>query len=122
METDLIKIKEDSIKLQEIDILDVLKSINNENIKSFFILIFILILIAAIDNFNNLPIAINILFFILTIGSVIFALYNILSKKINIHTNVDDIFIKNFPTQWEEHLQNKHLFLNDSYKEVKKIF
>lgn len=121
MENDLLKIKEDAIKIQEADLLDTIKSIEAENTKSSFALIFASALIALLKDFDKLPLWVNILFLILAIGSIIFALYNISAKKVSVHANVDEIFVKNIPTQWEEHLQNKHLFLRNSYQEAKNL-
>ena len=121
MENDLIKIKEDAVKIQEADILDTLKSIEAENTKSSFALIFTSALIALLKDFDKLPLWVNIIFLVLAIGSIVVALYNISAKKVSAHANVDEIFVKNTPTQWEEHLQNKHLFLRNSYHEAKNL-
>lgn len=121
MENDLIKVKEDAVKIQETDLLDTLKSIEAENTKSSFALIFASALIALLKDFDKLPMWVNIAFLVLAIGSIIIALYNISAKKISVHANVDEIFVKNIPTQWEEHLQNKHLFLRNSYQEAKNL-
>lgn len=121
MENDLLKIKEDAIKIQETDLLDTLKSIEAENTKSSFALIFASALIALLKDFDKLPLWVNIIFLVLAIGSIIAALYNISAKKANVHANVDEIFVKNIPTQWEEHLQNKHLSLRDRYQEAKNL-
>ena len=121
MENDLIKIKEDAVKIQEADILDTLKSIEAENTKSSFALIFTSALIALLKDFDKLPLWVNIIFLVLAIGSIVVALYNISAKKVSAHANVDETFVKNTPTQWEEHLQNKHLFLRNSYHEAKNL-
>ena len=121
MENDLIKIKEDAVKIQEADLLDTLKSIEAENTKSSFALIFTSALIALLKDFDKLPLWVNIIFLVLAIGSIVVALYNISAKKVSVHANVDEIFVKNTPTQWEEHLQNKHLFLRNSYQEAKNL-
>lgn len=121
MESDLIRVKEDAIKIQEADLVDTIKSIEAENTKSSFSLIFASALIAFLKDFDKLPLWVNIIFLILAVGSVIVSLYNISAKKVSVHANVDEIFVKNAPTQWEEHLQNKHLFLGNSYQEAKKL-
>lgn len=121
MENDLLKIKEDAIKIQETDLLDTIKSVEAENTKSSLVLIFASALIALLKDFDKLPLWVNVFFLVLAIGSIIFALYNMSAKKISIHANVDEIFVKNVPTQWEEHLQNKHLFLRNSYQEAKNL-
>ena len=114
MENDLLKIKEDAIKIQEADLLDTIKSIEAENTKSSFALIFASAIIALLKDLDKLPLWVNIIFLILSIGSIIIALYNISAKKVSVHANVDEIFVKNIPTQWEEHLQNKHLCIVDA--------
>jgi len=121
METDLIKVKEDAIKIQETDLLDTLKSIEAENTKSSFALIFASALIALLKDFDKLPMWVNITFLVLAISSIIVALYNISAKKISVHANVDEIFVKNVPTQWEKHLNNKHLSLRDRYQAAKNL-
>jgi len=55
MENDLIKIKEDAIKIQEANLLDSIKSIESGNIKSSFVLIFASTLIAMVKDFDRLP-------------------------------------------------------------------
>ena len=46
---------------------------------------------------------------------------NISAKKVNVHANVDQIFVKGVPTKWEDYLANKHLFLRNSYQEAKNL-
>jgi hypothetical protein len=121
MENDLIKIKEDAVKIQEKDLIDTVKSIEIENTKSSFVLIFSSALIALIKDSKTLPLSVNIIFLILAIGSIAVSFYNITAKKIVIHANVDEIFVKNIPTQWLEHLNNKHLFLKACYQEAKNL-
>jgi hypothetical protein len=121
MENDLIKIKEDAIKIQEADLLDSIKSIESENIKSSFVLIFASTLIVMVKDFDRLPQWANIVFLVLAIGSIIIAFYNIAAKKVNVHANVDEIFVKSVPTQWVDYLANKHLFLRNSYQEAKNL-
>jgi len=121
MENDLIKIKEDAVKIQEADLLDTLKSIEAENTKSSFALIFASSLIALLKDFDKLPLWVNIIFLVLAIGAIVVSLYNISAKKVSVHANVDEIFVKNTPIQWEAHLQNKHLSLRDRYDKAKNL-
>ena len=121
MENDLIKIKEDAVEIQQADLLDTIKGIDLENTKSSFALIFASAIIVFLKDFESLPIWANVIFFILAIGAIIVAFYNISAKKISVHANVDEIFVKNTPTQWEEHIQNKHLFLRDSYQKASNL-
>lgn len=117
----MIKIKEDAVKIQEADLLDTIRSIEAENTKSSFVLVFASALIALVKDFDKIPKEISFIFLLLSVGSIILALYNISAKKISVHANVDEIFVKNTPTQWEEHINNKHLFLRNSYQEAKKL-
>lgn len=124
MKNDLSRIKEDAVKIQEIDLLDTIKSIEAENTKSSLVLVFIsafMVLSLNFDKSSFWVIVLYVLANILAFGSVILAFCNISAKKINIHANVDEIFIKNTPKQWEEHLQNKHLFLRTSYQAAKNL-
>ncbi len=121
MENDLIKIKEDAVIIQEADLLDTIRSIEAENTKSSFVLVFASALIALVKDFDKIPKEISFIFLLLSVGSIILALYNISAKKISVHANVDEIFVKNTPTRWEEYINNKHLFLRNSYQEAKKL-
>lgn len=121
MENDLIKIKEDAVKIQEIDLLDTLKSVEAENTKSSFVLIFASALIVLVKDLGKFPEGIGVAFLILSIGSIILAFYNITAKKISVHANVNEIFVKNNPTNWEDHLNNKHLHLRGCYQDAKNL-
>ena len=121
MKNDLIKIKEDAIKIQEADLLDTIKSIGEENTKSSFALIFASALLILVKDLDKVPKEISIAFLVLAIGSIILAFYNITAKKISVHTNVNEIFVKNNPTNLEEHLNNKHLHLRNCYQEAKNL-
>ncbi|MCM8817105.1 MAG: hypothetical protein NC913_06315 [Candidatus Omnitrophica bacterium] len=98
----LIKIKEDAIKIQEADIADAIRSIENENTKSSFVLGFAAVLFGIVfDKMDKIQQEIMLVFLLLVVLSVIFALWNISAKKIKIHTNVDEIFVKNKPDNWK---------------------
>lgn len=119
---ELIKIKEDSIKIQEHDLEDTVKSIENENSKSSFVLGFAGILFALIFNqVDKILLWQAIVFVSLLICSIGFALWNITAKKVSIHTEVDQIFVNNEPKEWEKYLNYKHLRLNDSYDSAKNL-
>ncbi len=121
-DNDLIKIKEDAIKIQEADITDTIKSIENENLKSSFVLGFAAVLFGIVfDKMDKIQKEIAVLFLLLILSSVIIALWNISAKKIKIHTNVDEIFVKNKPDDWKEHLNNRHLRLREIYNEANKL-
>jgi len=117
---ELIKIKEDAIKIKEHDLDDTIKSIENENIKSSFVLGFSGILFGIVfGQMNKILIQEAIIFTLLL--SIIISLWNITAKKVETHTNVDEIFINNRPREWEEYLNYKYLRLNDNYKNAKKL-
>lgn len=119
---DLIKIKEDAIKIQEADIADTIKSVENENLKSSFVLGFATVLFGIVfDKMDKIKKEIAVLFLLLILSSVIIALWNISAKKIKIHTNVDEIFVKNKPDDWKEHLNNRYLRLGEIYTEANKL-
>lgn len=121
MSDDLRIIKEDAIRTQEAGLLDTIKSIELENNKSSFALIFASALLAIPKDFEEAPLCIVVLFLVLTIGSIIIAFYNISAKKVSVHANVDEIFVKNTPKEWGIYLNNKHLFLRNAYQEAKNL-
>ncbi|MCD6429394.1 hypothetical protein J7L09_01730 [bacterium] len=119
---DLIKIKEDAIKIQINDLQDTIKSIENENIKSSFILGFAGILFSLVfDKVDILSLWQAIVYIILLLGSIGIAFWNITAKKVNIHINVDEIFVNNEPKNWERYLNFKHLRLRENYQNAKNL-
>ncbi len=119
---DLIKIKEDAIKIQINDLQDTIKSIENENIKSSFILGFAGILFSLVfDKVDILSLWQAIVYIILLLGSIGIAFWNITAKKVNIHINVDEIFVNNEPKNWERYLERKHLLLRQTYQNAKNL-
>ena len=117
---ELIKIKEDAIKIQEQDVQDTVESIENENSKSSFVLGFAGILFGFVFNqIDKLLWWQAIGFVSLLLCSIGFALWNITAKKVDIHTNVDEIFVNNEPREWVKYLKNKHERLCDIYKGAK---
>lgn len=122
MENELIKIKEDAIKIQELDIADTIRSIENENTKASFALGFsATFLSVAISSIDGVPIIVYGIALVFLLVSIVCSLYNITSKKIKTHTSVDEIFVHNSPTQWEDYLNNKHLRLRNAYQEAKEL-
>ena len=119
---DLIKIKEDAIKIQIHDLDDTIKSIENENVKSSFVLGFSSVLFGiAFSQIDKILLWQAILFILTLMLSITISLWNITAKKINIHTNVDEIFVNNEPKEWEKYLNYKHLRLRESYADAKKL-
>ena len=122
MENDILKIKENAIKMQRDDLMDTIKSIEAEAKKSSFALVFASsILVFANRLANGVEFCIYIIFVILLLSSIVVAFYNISSKKVKIHADVDEIFVKKLPKQWESHLDNKHLFLRKAYQDAKML-
>lgn len=120
MENELVKIKEDALKIQEADITDTIRSIENENTKSSFVLGFAAAVFGmTFGELSELPALVAGAFFLVLLSSVGCAFANITAKKLKIHTTVDEIFVHRRPTLWEEYLNNKHLRLRDVYQEAK---
>ncbi|MCR4423046.1 MAG: hypothetical protein WHU95_01625 [candidate division WOR-3 bacterium] len=121
-DNDLIKIKEDAIKIQEADIADTIKSIESENTKSSFVLGFAAVLFGIVfDKIGKIPNEVALTFLLLLLLSVSLAFWNISAKKIKIHTNVDEVFVKNKPDDWKEYLNCRHLRLREIYSEANKL-
>lgn len=70
---------------------------------------------------EKIPKGLAVVFILALLSSVGVALWNISAKKIKIHTNVDEIFVKNKPNDWKEHLNNRHLRLREIYSEANKL-
>lgn len=119
---DLVKVKEDAINIQIMDLQDTIKSIENENQKSQVVLGLAGVLFSILLNqFQGLQFCQKIIFLIPLIISIIISLFNIKSKKVKIHTQVNSIFVNGQPNDWETYLNNKHLHLNELYTNAKKL-
>jgi hypothetical protein len=119
---DLIKIKEDAIKIQIHDLDDTIKSIENENIKSSFVLGFSGVLFGiAFNQLDKLPLLPAIIFVLLLSSAVVISLFNISAKKVKIHINVDEVFVNNNPNDWETYLNYKHLRYREIYENAKNL-
>ncbi len=120
---DNIKIREDALKIQEKDIEDTIQSIDNENIKTSFAIAFeSLLIVQVIDFIKDKPLIIKILFFAPLLLSIGTAFWNIFSRKVPIHTNVDEAFVrKESYNNWSDYLDKKHLRLNDIYKSAQEL-
>ena len=121
MEKEKIKIKEKCIEIQERDILDQIKNIDNENNKSWIIIWFVSTIIAFVlrdlNIDNNI---ILIIFFIISILPIITALLNIRSKSVWYHTNINCFFVKN-KKSYEECLNDIHLTYQETYKNISNL-
>ena len=120
-ENDLVKIKEDAVKIQESDLADTVKSIDSESQKSYFALVFAGVLMALVRDFDNVPKGFACAFIFILFVAAGIAFYNISSKKVAIHADVSEIFIRNSPTQWIDHIINKHVFLNGAYRNASNL-
>ena len=121
-QNDLIKVKEDAIRIQEADLLDTFRCIEAENRKSSYVLLFasgLVTWIASTD--TNFPCYVEIFVLITGLVAVFSALYNLVGKKVSVHTTVDSIFIHNDPTDWETHLNDKHGALRLNYQNARQF-
>lgn len=116
---DLIKIKEDAIKIKEKDIEDTIKSLDNQAIVSYYLVSALLWFLALIFRdssiANNIKIIILVFWFIL----VFIWFYNILSKKVDIHSDMSWVFLEKYKKTYEEYLDKKYQHLSKIYANVK---
>ncbi len=120
-ENELIKVKEDAIRIQEADLLDTFGCIEAEHRKSSYVLFFASGLVIFIANSDSFCHVIQIVCLSFGLISVLFALYNMMAKTANVHARVDRIFVNNALTKWEEHLDNKHLSLRERYQNAQEL-
>ncbi|MGE4357857.1 MAG: hypothetical protein AB7E08_04825 [Candidatus Omnitrophota bacterium] len=69
----------------------------------------------------NLSMGLPIHFILLLLASVGIALWNISAKKVNIHTDLHNIFVNREPKDWEKYLDYNHLHLQESYASAKSL-
>ena len=120
--SELIKIREDAIKIQQHDLDDTIKSIENENIKSSYALGFSGVLFGIVfTRLAEIPLWEAIVFLVLLVLCIVVSLWNMAAKKIKIHLDVDEFFRENTTTKWEDYLYRKHLGLLESYNDAKKL-
>ena len=120
--SDLNKIKEDAIRIQENDLKDTISSIENEATKSSFVIGFAGVLFAIVfATLDQISLPYAVVFTLLLLLSISLAFWNITSKKIFIHTNVDDIFVNSSHNEWGKYLDSKHLHLRKSYNNAKDL-
>ena len=119
---DLIKIKEDAIRIQEKDLEDTVRSIADETHKSSLIIGFIgAVFILSFGYLDDIPLPYIAAFILLLLLAACFALWNMAPKKTIIHTNVDEVFVKGKPDKREEYLGYRHLSLRASYGNAKTL-
>ena len=113
----VLKIKVDCIRIQEKDLEDQVKNIEHENTKSAIIVGFIGAMSAIIPDGKSLslyPKTIIVVSFLLTVW---LALYNIFSKSVSSHRNIDGCFVDR-TNQYEAYLNSCHLTLRKNYQSV----
>lgn len=118
MENNILKIKEECLKIQEKDISDQVKNIDNENNKSWIIIWFVWTIITFwLQDFNNKGFCLLIIFFTLSIIPILLALMNIWSKSVWYHLNINTFFI-NESNDYKKYLNDMHLAYQNTYKNV----
>lgn len=120
---DNLKIREDALKIKEKDLDDTLKSIDSENTKTSFALAFeSLLVIQSFEFLVKKPLWMTIPYAAIIFFAIVLALYNLFAKKVVIHTNVDDVFIrKNENNNWDSYIDRKYERINDAYKNAKDL-
>lgn len=119
----IIKVKEESLRIQERDIYDQVKNIDNENTKSWIIIWFVWTIIAFwFSNLWEIDICLKIWLFISWILPITIALLNIWSKTVWYHISVNDFFVKKEEySNYEKYLNDLHLTYLKTYKNVSNL-
>lgn len=120
---DSLRIREDALYIQEKDLEDALKTIEQENYKTSVALGFIgVILVQSLQFASDGPLWWSVIYLGLLMLAAATGFYNLLSKKIAVHTNVDEIFVrKEAFRSWSDYLDLKHLRLAEAYRDAKKL-
>ncbi len=124
---DLIKIKEDAIKIQEADLADTLNCTEAENRKCSYVILFVPALLIALSNnlggfyilhpWRSYSVFAGLVFGVVSVGV---ALYSMWPKKVGVHTNTDDVF--NMQSMaWEKYLSDLHLSLKERYQNAQNM-
>lgn len=122
IKNDIIKIYEDCIKIQQHDVDDNLKSIDNENTKSYYVFIIAGVIINYLLSLSQIRENVLILLALILITlSIVISLYNILSKKVYSQINIDEIFVLDNYSDWKGYLKHKHLTLRTNYDSTKRL-
>lgn len=118
---DILIIKEDAIKIKEKDIEDTVKSLSYQSIISYYavsvILLFYVILFKSITIFNLKIIVLLLLFWFILL---LIWFYNILSIKINIHSDMSWVFLKKNKFTYDKYLDKRYEKLKIIYSNAKK--
>jgi len=90
-----LRIREDAIRIQEKDLEDIIKSYELENSKTSVGLAFAgLLLIQSTQFVFERPPWYSVLFLALLVLAVFVGFRNLFAKKVPLHTNVDEVFIR----------------------------
>lgn len=113
----VLRIKADGVRIQEKDIEDQLKNIESENMKSTIIIGFIGAMASLIPNSKDITFSLKITLFVLFLLPLVITLYNIFSKRVFSHRDIDDCFV-NRTTDIEAYFNSCHLALKKNYKSI----
>lgn len=116
---DSIKIKEDAVKLKEKDIEDTIKSLDNQAIVSYYIVSAILWFLALVFREVSVDKSTKITVLVLGFILVFIWFYNILSKKVDIHSDMSWVFSEKYKKTYDEYLDKKYQHLSKIYTNVK---
>lgn len=94
-EEDIIKIKENIIRIQERDIFDQVKNVNNENTKTWYILAFLGILV-WLNDFQIEDKCFQILYMILIISTLSITFINLITIKVYYHLKLQNNKYNNY--------------------------
>lgn len=119
-EIDSLKIKEDCLRIQEKDISDQVKNIDNENNKSWLIIWFVSAMITLWLTDLDLNLYYWICLFIFWLSPIIISLVNIWSKSVWYHININNYFVNN-NDNYEQYLKDMHLTYQGTYYNVSKL-
>jgi len=120
-QSNIEKIKESCIKIQENNLSDQIKNLENENTKSSFIIWFIGAIIALVSNdLEKIEDWKKAILLILFIAPILISLYNIASKKVLSHISIKWYFV-NRTDKTENFLNDIHMRLEENYNNVTQL-
>lgn len=113
----VLRIKADAVRIQEKDVDDQLKNIEGENVKSTIIIGLIGAMATLVPNSENITLSMKIVLMVVFLLPLLIALYNIFSKRVFSHRDVDDCFV-NRTDKFEAYLNSCHLTLKKNYRSI----
>ena len=118
-----LKIREDALKIKEKDLQDTLQSIEMENRKTIAAIGFEAILVSlTLNAVTKMNFGQYFFFGLMILISTIVSFYNLFAKKVAIHTDVDEIFIrKEDNNDWDRYIDYKYLRIKKSYEDAQKL-